>query len=465
MTRTIARKEILETLRSGRFRAAALLTLVLLAGALAAGAAQVRREAAERTTAAVADRAAWTGQGENNPHSAAHYGMWAFKPASPLAAFDPGVTPYTGTALFMEAHAVQDARYRPAEDAPPGARLGTLSAALVLQLLVPLLLLLLAYDAFAGERERGTLRQLLSLGVRPRALLAGKALGVALPVLAVLGGALVLAGVALVAVGGVAWSLPRFGLLTATYALYLAALLGVALFVSARAETARSALALLVGFWVVTGFLVPRLATAAAEALYPTPTAAEIADARAADMATLPEWDARTAEIEADLMREAGVTRIEDLPVSSSGHVLDWFETQETAINRRHLDALAGRYERQQTVAALGGVFSPLLPVQLLSMGLAGTDHAHHRHFADAAEAHRTAFVGQLNADLMANQRPDERRLVSAEVWETVPAFAYAPPPASWALGRHALSAVLLVLWAAGGFALAASSVRRLRPA
>ncbi len=461
----IARTEFLKALRSGRFRLAVGLTVALLVAALAAGAAGVQRERAERDAAAEADRAAWTGQGENNPHSAAHYGMWAFKPASPLAAFDPGVTPYTGIALFMEGHKVEDARYRPAEDIPPGARLGTLSAAMVLQLLVPLLLALLAYNTFAGEREHGTLRQLLSLGVHPRSLLAGKALGVALPVLAVLGGALVLTLAAVVVIGDVGHSLPRFALLVVVYGLYFAAVLGVALWVSARAATARRALASLVAFWVVTSFLVPRLTTAAAEALYPIPSSAELAEARAADMEALPDWGVRTAEIEAELMREHGVTSRDELPVAVSGYVLDWFEAEETKINRRHVDALADRYERQQAIASFGGLLSPLLPIQLLSMGLSATDYAHHRHFADAAEAHRFGYVNQLNADLMANQRPGERRMVGAEFWETVPAFAYTPPGVVWSLRRHALSASLLVLWAALGLFLALSSVRRLRPA
>lgn len=463
MIRRIAAKELMEMRRDGRFRLAVVLTLLLLAGALAAGTAQVRRQAAERAAAAEADRQAWVGQGANNPHSAAHYGMYAFKPASPLAAFDPGLTPYTGTALFMEAHVVQDARYRPAEDLPPGARLGTLSAALVLQLLLPLLLLLLAYDTFAGERERGTLRQLLSLGVRPHRLLAGKALGAALPLLGVLGIALVLALGSLAVTGGAAGNLARFGMLAGAYALYFVALLGVAFFVSMKARTARGALAILVGFWIVTGFLVPRLVTTVAEALYPTPSAAEIAAAREADMATLPDWGERTREIEADLMREHGVSRPEDLPVSLSGYVLDWFETEETRINRRHLDALADRYERQQAVAALGGVLSPLLPLQFLSMGLSGTDYAHHRHFAAAAEAHRFAFVGQLNADLKEHQRAGERRMVDREVWETVPAFVYEPPPARWALRHHFSSVGLLLLWACGAALVAWGTAHRLR--
>uniref|UniRef100_UPI00387EBF32 ABC transporter permease n=1 Tax=Chloracidobacterium thermophilum TaxID=458033 RepID=UPI00387EBF32 len=37
----------------------------------------------------------------------------------------------------------------------------------MLQYLLPLLIIVLAFDALAGEREHGTLRYLLSLGVRP----------------------------------------------------------------------------------------------------------------------------------------------------------------------------------------------------------------------------------------------------------------------------------------------------------
>ena len=44
-------------------------------------------------------------------------------------------------------------------------RFGELTAAAVLQLLLPLLIILLGFSTFAGERESGTLRQVLSLGV------------------------------------------------------------------------------------------------------------------------------------------------------------------------------------------------------------------------------------------------------------------------------------------------------------
>lgn len=123
MTFTIARKEALETFRDGRFWWASAVILVLLLGAVWSGYDYTRRVGDQQAEAAAAERAVWVGQEEKNPHSAAHFGSYAFKPVTPLLAVDRGVTAYTGVALFMEGHAVQDARYRPAVAPPPLAAL------------------------------------------------------------------------------------------------------------------------------------------------------------------------------------------------------------------------------------------------------------------------------------------------------------------------------------------------------
>ena len=54
-----------------------------------------------------------------------------------------------------------------------------LAAAQVLQHLVPLLIILLTFGALAGERDQGTLRQLLATGIGRSDLALGKALGIA----------------------------------------------------------------------------------------------------------------------------------------------------------------------------------------------------------------------------------------------------------------------------------------------
>lgn len=91
MISTIARKELTEMLRDGRFRASVAIVLLLLSTALALGVVNYREVRRAQREAQARDREAWLGQGPRNPHSAAHFGTYAFKPSSPLAFLDTGL--------------------------------------------------------------------------------------------------------------------------------------------------------------------------------------------------------------------------------------------------------------------------------------------------------------------------------------------------------------------------------------
>ncbi|MEO0557199.1 MAG: ABC transporter permease subunit [Bacteroidota bacterium] len=455
MTLTIAKKEAAETLRDGRFRWAAAAVLVLLAGALATGWIHTERLTAQHAEAAGAERDVWTGQEDKNPHSAAHFGSYAFKPVTPLLAVDRGVTAYTGVALFMEGHAIQDARYRPAEDASASARLGELTAAAVLQWLVPLLIILLTFSAFAGERERGTLRPLLSLGVSRRALAAGKALGAAAPLALVLIPAAILgaAAMALFAPSEAAvWSAPRVALLALVYLAYFAVFVGVSLLVSALARSPRLALLLLLGFWFANGFIAPRLAADLTERVHPGLTEEEFAEG----VAVVDElsWPDLLETVSDSLLAEENVSTVDSLSVNIMAVRLYEGERIETDGYRAVYGQLADGFEDQGRVSQAGAVVAPLLAVAPLSTALTGTDYRHHRHFADAAEDYRYTYVQMLNQDLIDNAAPggtwDSDYVVGDDFWARIPAFDYDAPSAGWALGGHGIALGLLGLWLVG---------------
>ncbi|MEM1117371.1 MAG: ABC transporter permease subunit [Bacteroidota bacterium] len=455
MTLTIARKEAAETLRDGRFWWATAAVLVLLGGALVTGWLHTERLAAQHTEAAEADRAVWTGQDDKNPHSAAHFGNYAFKPVTPLLAVDRGVTAYTGVALFMEGHAIQDARYRPAEDASASARLGELTAAAVLQWLVPLLVVLLTFGAFAGERERGTLRPLLSQGVPRRALAAGKALGTAAPLALVLVPAAVLGAVAMALFAppeAAAWSLPRVALLAVVYLAYFAVFVGVSLLVSALARSPRSALLILLGFWFANGFVAPRLAADVAERVHPGLTPEAFAEG--VDAVGELSWPDLLETVSDSLLAAEGVSTVDSLSVNIMAVRLYEGERIETAGYRDLFVRLADGFEGQGRVAQAGAVVAPLLAVAPLSTALTGTDYRHHRHFADAAEAYRYDYVQALNQDLIDNAAPggewDREYIAGEELWTEIPPFTYEAPSAGWALGGHGLALGFLGLWLVG---------------
>jgi ABC-2 type transport system permease protein len=76
-------------------------------------------------------------------------------------------------AAWLEAHKQKELKYRPAQDRTAVQRFGELTAAEGFLVLLPLFIVLVTFGAFAAEREQGTLRQLLSLGVSRRDLAWG----------------------------------------------------------------------------------------------------------------------------------------------------------------------------------------------------------------------------------------------------------------------------------------------------
>ena len=223
LIRSVARKEVREVVRDGRLRLLCGIVVVLAFAAFAFGAQQARRAEAARAHAQERAAAQWEGQGKKNPHVAAHYGTHVFAPTSVVTAVDPGVSAFLGRSVKVEAHRRNLAAHAEAQDGAGMKRLGAFSVATVLLQLVPLLIIALGYGSWSRERERGTLRQLLSIGVDRRILLWGKALallvvvvGLMLPATLVIGGALWSMA------GGDASTLVRLSLLALTYSVYFA---------------------------------------------------------------------------------------------------------------------------------------------------------------------------------------------------------------------------------------------------
>ena len=471
MIPAIARKEFLDAWRDGRFRIAAVVMLALLGVALLLAWQQVGRARAERAAAAALERENWLNQGEKNSHSAGHYGVYVFKPLAPLAIFDRGLEPFVGTTVFLEAHRQNQAAFLPAQDATAMRRFGELTAATGLQLLAPLIIVLLTFGALAGERERGTLRQVLSLGVRPRDLVLGKALG--------LGAALAVLLLPIAVFGAVALSkLPggdlgggwlRLAWMGGAYALYLAAILAGCLAVSAVASTARAALAILLICWAANAVLAPRLATDFAQRLLPTPKLVDFETAmNKAVQEGLDGHNPRNDRLQAfaqATLKKHGKTRIEELPFNFNGLVMLESERMANEVYDHHFGKLWDRLEAQDRIVTWTGLAVPLLGLRSASMALAGTDFTHHRHFSVAAEQHRRDFVRVLNEDMMNNTSGGHHGGTAGRaLWEKLPAFRYDPPPPAHALRAATTGIMVLFLWAAGAWIALLRVAPRLKP-
>ena len=87
-------KEIKEMNRDGRVRLSFLVVILLLGVTLWIRISHYHNINAQYKTAIISERQVWDGQGEKNPHSAAHFGTYAFKPKYPLSLIDQGVDKY-----------------------------------------------------------------------------------------------------------------------------------------------------------------------------------------------------------------------------------------------------------------------------------------------------------------------------------------------------------------------------------
>jgi ABC-2 type transport system permease protein len=456
MIALIAKRELTQWYRDGRLFWAGGLVLLLLLTALIAGVQRRDQIAAEHAAGERASYDHWLEQGPVNPHSAAHFGMYVFKPAPALSLFDPGIDPFTGVTLWLEAHKQNPFIFRPAQDATGLLRFGGFSAAWALQVLTPLLIVILGFGAFAAEREQGTLRQVLSVGVTPRRLLWGKALALAAAGFALLFPVLI--GLLIAAGDGEGSSIPdsvlRSSALTAGYALYLGIFVFLALTVSAWLQSSRLALMILLAVWIANVVLVPRAAHQIAQAVHPTPSQFAFAGALSTEMGK--------AYKEA-LLKEFNAQNWSEVPADKFGASLVALEKYEREVHERHYDRLWTTFERQQDIQAWSGLVAPLLAVRAWSSGLAGTDIAHWRDFGRAAETYRRAFETHVNADA-ARSGGDQgyNYKASPDLYKQVPPFQYRMPAFTWALGGVWPAFAILAALFALTMKLAFDAVRRL---
>jgi ABC-2 type transport system permease protein len=467
MITRIARKEMTEMFRDGRFRLAFGIVSVLLLASLAAGWKQYAALKSQHETAQRAERQNWLGQRPKNPHQGAHYGVYAFKPKSQLSMVDTGVDSYVGVAVYLEAHKQNEFKFRPAQDAATSIqRFGELTAAVVLQVLIPLLIILFAFSAFAGEREQGTLRQVLSLGIERSRLALGKALGVTGGLAAVLAPAVVVGVLTLSltsSAGLLASDFSRTVLMMGAYGLYFLIFIGLSLTVSALCSSSRVALVILLSVWIVNGLLATRAFSDLAGFLHPTPSEVEFDMALQADLSDTKELNAKLDGIKAGLFQKYGVNKLDELPINFRAISLQEAEEHGYTVFEKHFGGVFDRFERQNGVYQWGAVVAPLIAVRSLSMGLAGTDFAHHRDFTTAAENYRRTIVKHMDDDILVHPvKAGEEYIAGRELWQKVPEFRYDAPGAAWALSHYTTSIAFLILWLAGTAASAVWASRRM---
>ncbi len=469
MTARIFRKEFSELLQSGQYLWSSIVFLLLLVAGLYNGIGYYKVEKGRRDLAAEATYRQWLEQGEKNPHSAAHYGFYAYKPVSPLAVLDKGLDDYLGVTTWLEAHYQNETEARSVTDKLGLSRFGDLTIGLLLVFFAPLFIVLLGYNLVSSEKENGTLRMIFSTRATSARLLWGKSLALLAAVAVWLAVSLGIMVVVLVLLG-VSLShvlLPVLIVFLALLVMYAAISAGV---VALSAQSNGSATALVSGMaiWMLAAILIPRLNGSVTERVFPAPSAFAFQQMIDHDKESGVDGHSPASErnkaFREEVLRKYGVDSISQLPVNFSGLSLQTGEEDGNKVYDKNYSALYATLQQQDKLMAGLSLLSPLAATRNLVFGFAGTDLHRHEAFVQQAEIKRRTIQKLLNEDYAYGGAGKTAYTRGEDLWGQVSNFRFQEPAVSVVAGQQVLNMLVLMVWLLLAGVLLVFSAKKLKP-
>ena len=450
---SIISKELKELARDGRFKIILAIVFILLLIAAITGINQYQKNNQQYVESLNKERTIWESQDAKNPHSAAHYGTYAFKPKFALSLFDYGVTKYTGNSIFLEAHKRNEASFSEASDQTSLTRFGTLSINFVLLYLFPLIIILIGYNSYTKEKEQQTFTLLKSQGVSPIKLVLGKWLAICIPIILLALIIFLIIGIVLSSLSGLAffswWDLL---LLFSTYKIYYLIITSITVLISMWSKSSGVSLVRSLVIWIVFSFITPKIATNFANNLHPYPSKSEfnsnIAEDKKNGLDGHNPWNKAAQELKEATLKEYKVDSVNQLPFNYDAYRMQKGEEHEAKIYDKHYNKLHEIAKAQNGVYKTLSFISPFVPVRFLSMDLANTSDNLHWKFTKAAEQYRIATQKFLNYNFKDNSKTgDWSYKMSAETFKELPKFSFTPPTTLTIVSENTQNLTFLILW------------------
>lgn len=395
-------------------------------------------------------RQQWESMGPSNPHSAAHFGTYVFKKNHALTAFDEGANSYVGRTLYLEGHRQNELVQSDAAQGDVLSRFGKLRPALILQIILPLFLLLFAFQSVRSERDADRLRLLLVQGVSYSKLLYGKLWSLWIPGM---GFVLLTLGIQMGLLGFSGPLVGRALLLAVGYGLFYWIVIALALWLSSKTVKSYTALSWLLGIWIVWVIFYPKVTYSVAGILYPLPDRVEFSASMKEDRSALldghnPEEEALKV-LEDSVLNAYGVTSKEELPINFDGLLMQADEEFGNRVWDKHFGELYDQMQKQKSLVQWASLPNPFGNLQSLSMGAAGTDNFHQVDFLREAEDYRRVFIRTLNERHAygGSKTGDWGYKEDQEFFNSIADFQYAEPSFPDLIRQQTPSLILLLVW------------------
>jgi len=413
---------------------------------------QTKKQSERYKTAKNELRAQWGSIDAMNPHGAAHYGTYVFKPANLLSSLDEGVNSITGNVLRVEGHVQNEIVHSEASQMQSVSKFGKLKSSLLLQYLVPILLIFLAFRSISSEKQSGRMKLLVLQGVKPLSLVLGKTLSICLY------------GIGLLAITVLAYSLfnltdlnsevlGRTALFFISYSFYYFIITGLTVFFSARWENPTIALTSMLGIWIIWTIFLPNILMSSVEKWHELPSRNEFKSAMKEDRSKGLDGhnpsDERKEELEARVLKDYGVDSLSQLPINFDGIVMQEDEEYGNKVWDKHFGELRSVLAKQKKSYQLGGFVNPFISLQNASMGFAGNDNLHHQEYLVQVENYRRVFIKMLNDKhaFGGSKTGDWGWKADNDFFKSVPAFEYQPTVLASVFPHYRIDLLFLAVW------------------
>jgi ABC-2 type transport system permease protein len=426
--------------------------LLVLMVSVVLGYYQTKKQTQNYQTAQKHVREQWESIKEMNPHGAAHYGTYVFKPTTLLSTLDEGVNSITGNVLRVEGHVQNEIVHSEASQMMAVSKFGKLKSSLLLQYVVPLVLIFLAFHSVSQEKQSGRLKLLLLQGTKLHQLILAKTFSVWLY------------GIALLTVTILTYTLINLQTLDAdiltraagfflAYCLYYFIVSGLTVFFSARWQNATVALTSMLGIWIIWTIFLPNMMMSTVEKLYPLPSRNEMQTAMKEDRSKgidghNPSAE-RKKELEKEVLKKYNVDSLSQLPINFDGLVMQADEEYGNKVWDKHFGHLRRVFSAQKRAYQLGGIINPFVSLRNTSMGFAASDNLHHQEFLVQVENYRRVFVKILNDKLAfgGSKTGDWAWKADNAFFKSVPDYSYKPIALASVLGSYAWDVFFLAFW------------------
>lgn len=336
-----------------------------------------------------------------------------YRPPSMLSAFSEGLEKRVGNSATIEMDKVPEISAAAARGNPYLSIFSVFDASLIFKIVISVLALLVAYDTVSGERERGTLKLMLSGTTRRYEVLLAKLLAgllilvVPVTIIFVIG-LIILLSFPLVDLTGSDWM--RIGMMYLASLVFTSAMYNMGLLFSCLAR--RSSISLVLGLflWILFTVVIPNGSVYLAAEMRPLEPQEKI--------------DAQIMTLRQDKNSDLDEIKLNSVSNTSQSDARDAFgRGYIRLLNRTYLEYLQKYYrlrypvnikyadrfweveqsyfnslQEQKNLADTLSRISPISLYESVMSTLAGTDIAVFQHFMDSVRTYRADIVRYVNS-------------------------------------------------------------------